>query len=127
MLARPLPRARGSFGLEAFKFSLYLLVPLAASAYFNNPENQRRSQDYWKYVTYPANPNTGLKEQLQELSRLQESREAYRNQLQSLTEERQTDVVVTHEDSNEPTSRRRHHHWWAFWRRHDESSTNTPS
>jgi hypothetical protein len=87
--------------LEAYKFGLYLLVPIGASLYFGNPQNQKRHAEYWSYVTYPANPNVGLrehiKEDLQWRQKQKEGREEYRKQLQELektAKRRSVDVDV---------------------------------
>ena len=75
---------RGSFSMEAWKFSIYLMVPILASVYFDSPENLRKSADYWKFVTYPSNPNTGLKEQIVKSQQQEAQRIAYREQLAQL-------------------------------------------
>ncbi|KAL7559992.1 hypothetical protein ACA910_013173 [Epithemia clementina (nom. ined.)] len=73
--------------LEAWKFSLYLGIPLLASWYYSDPARQRASADYWKYVVYPPNP-ANLKEQLMEQERLHreqlQQRAVYQEQLRRL-------------------------------------------
>ena len=63
--------AKGTTGfyLEGWKFSVYLAVPLFASWYFGDPQRQREAANYWQFVKYPANPNTGLKEQIEAIER----------------------------------------------------------
>lgn len=79
-------KGRRGFWLEGWKFGMYLMVPICASFYFDNPDNQRKAQDYWKFVQYPANPNTGMKESIEQAAKLQKQREVYREQLQLLQE-----------------------------------------
>lgn len=79
-------KGRQGFLLEGWKFGIYLLVPITASIYYNNPENQKKSADYWQYVKYPPNPSTGWKEQIELLQSQQKQREIYRQQLQELNE-----------------------------------------
>ena len=79
-------KGRQGFLLEGWKFAIYLLVPITASIYYNNPENQKKSADYWQYVKYPANPSTGWKEQIELMQSQQKQREVYRQQLQQLND-----------------------------------------
>ena len=70
--------------LEGWKFGVYILIPITASMYFGNPERQKQAADYWGYVKYPPNPNTGMKEQIEALRKQKEQRQAYREQLKEL-------------------------------------------
>jgi hypothetical protein len=74
--------------LEAWKFSVYISLPIIASVYHSNPENQKYWADYWQFIKYPENPNTNVKQKIQELAQQkQEQREqhlAYQKQLQAL-------------------------------------------
>lgn len=53
--------------LEAWKFGVYISIPIIASVYYSNPDNQRYWADYWQFIKYPENPNTNVKEKIQEL------------------------------------------------------------
>lgn len=77
-------KGRQGLFLEGWKFVVYLAVPITASIYFSNPENQKKSADYWQYVKYPPNPSTGWKEQIELLQSQSKQREIYRQQLQQL-------------------------------------------
>jgi hypothetical protein len=77
-------KGRQGFYLEAWKFAVYLAVPVGAAAYFGDPANQRRHAEYWSYVRYPADPSVGLAEQVKELHKQRAQREEYRRQLQDL-------------------------------------------
>ena len=55
--------------LEAYKFGLYISVPILASIIFNEPEVQRKCADYFQFLKYPANPNTNLREEFEQLAR----------------------------------------------------------
>jgi Pet100 len=74
--------------LEAWKFSIYISLPIIATVYHSNPETQKYWADYWRFITYPENPNTNVKQKIQELAQQkQEQREqhlAYQQQLQAL-------------------------------------------
>lgn len=77
-------KGKQGFYLEAWKFGVYLLIPIGASWWYSDPERQRQSADYWSYVRYPAHPNTGMRQQIEELAKQQRQREAYREQLMEL-------------------------------------------
>ena len=100
---RPLRMAKGRQGflLEGWKFAIYLLVPITASIYYNNPENQKKSADYWQYVKYPANPSTGWKEQIELMQSQQKQREIYRQQLQQLNDSTTSNAVTCDKELNE--------------------------
>jgi hypothetical protein len=55
--------------LEAYKFGLYISVPILASVIFNEPEVQRKCADYFQFLKYPANPNTNLREEFEQLAK----------------------------------------------------------
>ena len=80
--------AKGKTGLwiEGWKFSLYLALPLLASWYYNDPSRQKASVDYWRYVQYPANPNTDMRKQIADLQKQKEQRAAYQQQMRELQE-----------------------------------------
>ena len=110
-------KGRQGFALEAWKFSVYLIIPIVASVYFSEPKRQKEAADYWQYVRYPANPNVGMKQKIEELAKEQKQREVYREQLQALsqqaskTEQQQpttttttTTTTLEKEDSNSNSS-----------------------
>ena len=55
--------------MEAWKFAVYITVPIFASVVYNEPELQRVCADYFQFMKYPANPNTNLREEFEELSK----------------------------------------------------------
>jgi Pet100 len=71
--------------LEAWKFGVYISIPIIASVYYSDPETQRYWADYWQYIKYPENPNTNVKEQILKLAEQKElqreQRLAYHQQL----------------------------------------------
>jgi Pet100 len=71
--------------LEAWKFGVYISIPIFASVYYSDPETQRYWADYYQYIKYPENPNTNVKEQIQQLVQQKElqreQRLAYQQQL----------------------------------------------
>jgi hypothetical protein len=74
--------------LEAWKFSVYISLPIIASVYYTDPERQKEMADYWKFISYPENPNTNVRQKIQELAKekdeQREQRLAYQQQLQEL-------------------------------------------
>lgn len=91
--------------LEAWKFSIYLAVPIVASVYYSDPDNQRYWADYWQYIKYPENPNTNVKEQIQKLAEekglQREQRLVYKQQLQRLQEAAERSSTI-HEEVAQP-------------------------
>lgn len=79
--------------LEAWKFGIYLFIPIAASVYFNDPERQRYWADYFQFLKYPSSPNTNLKSQFEDLVEQQEKqkqqRDEYAEQMRKLQESAQ--------------------------------------
>ena len=74
--------------LEAFKFSVYLIIPISASLTFNDPRVQEWAANYFQFLKYPANPNTNLKEEFEDLLKKKreekEQRRIYAEQIQKL-------------------------------------------
>eukprot|EP00525_Craspedostauros_australis_P001780 CAMPEP_0198115812 /NCGR_PEP_ID=MMETSP1442-20131203/7303_1 /TAXON_ID= /ORGANISM="Craspedostauros australis, Strain CCMP3328" /LENGTH=140 /DNA_ID=CAMNT_0043773389 /DNA_START=139 /DNA_END=561 /DNA_ORIENTATION=- len=74
--------------LEAWKFGIYISIPIFASAYYSDPEAQKYWADYWQFIKYPENPNTNVKEKIRALAKekadLAQQRQAYRDQLREL-------------------------------------------
>ena len=97
-------KGRQGFLLEGWKFAIYLAIPITASVYFNNPDNQRKAADYWQYIRYPANPSTGWKEQIELMRSQKEQREAYRQQLQQLNGSTTTTDVESGSDRDGHTN-----------------------
>ncbi|KAL3923179.1 MAG: hypothetical protein SGILL_001800 [Bacillariaceae sp.] len=81
-------KGRKGFYLEAWKFSIYISIPVIASVYHADPEAQKYWADYWRFITYPENPNTNVKQKIQELAKEKEQKKeqhlAYQRQLQAL-------------------------------------------
>lgn len=74
--------------LEAFKFGVYLIIPISASLTFNDPRVQEWAANYFQFLKYPANPNTNLKEEFEEILKKKqedkEQRRLYAEQIQKL-------------------------------------------
>mmetsp|Transcript_57216 Transcript_57216/g.139502 ORF Transcript_57216/g.139502 Transcript_57216/m.139502 type:complete len:103 (-) Transcript_57216:359-667(-) len=81
-------KGRQGLYLEAWKFVVYISIPVFASVYYSNPENQKIMADYWKFIEYPENPNTHVKEKIEELAKekaeQRQQRQAYQDQLRQL-------------------------------------------
>ena len=109
--------AKGKTGLyiEGWKFGVYLAMPLLASWYYNDPQRQKAAVEYWKFVQYPANPNTDMRKQMQELKKQKEQRAAYRQQMQELQERAQRSRQAAVEQKAEAAKKQG---WWAsLWSR----------
>jgi Pet100 len=92
-------KGRQGFWLEGGKFAVYLLIPIAASVYYNSPENQKKAADYYQYIKYPSNPATGWKQVIEQAASQQEQRNAYRQQLQQLNNNSSKQSEDTPDDS----------------------------
>lgn len=104
-------RGRQGFLLEGWKFGVYLSIPVLASWYFGDPERQRASIDYWKYIHYPAAASeVNYEEEMKKYREQQDQRLAYREQLKALQQAANTPVEL-----EEKPARR----WWP-WGRRDE-------
>jgi hypothetical protein len=83
-------KGRKGLYLEAWKFSVYISIPVIASVYHANPETQKKWADYYKFIQYPENPNTNVKQKIQALAKEKEDKReqhlAYQRQLQALQE-----------------------------------------
>jgi septal ring factor EnvC (AmiA/AmiB activator) len=66
--------------LEAWKFVVYITIPVVASVYFNDPKKQQYWADYFQFLKYPASPNTNLKEQFDEMVEQKEKQKKQRNE-----------------------------------------------
>jgi hypothetical protein len=79
--------------LEAMKFSIYISIPVIASIMFNSPSTQTYWANYFQFLKYPANPNTNLKEEFEELQKkrdlVREQRKEYAEQVKKLQESAQ--------------------------------------
>ncbi|GFH61828.1 hypothetical protein CTEN210_18304 [Chaetoceros tenuissimus] len=105
---------RQGMKLEAFKFSVYILIPIGASLTFNDPNVQRWAADYFQFLKYPANPNTNLKgefEALVEKNRKEkEARREYAAQMQKLQEGAQKRRIEEQLAESEGEKKG----WWRF-------------
>mmetsp|Transcript_14300 Transcript_14300/g.18042 ORF Transcript_14300/g.18042 Transcript_14300/m.18042 type:complete len:119 (+) Transcript_14300:97-453(+) len=115
-------RGRNGFQIEAFKFTLYVGIPVVAAAVFNDPETVRWFVDHYKFVEYPATDNTReklkkqLEEQIQERKEFELQRKEYAKQLAKL-ESLTTSTV--NEDGNDGRGS-----WWRFgWFRKNQSDS----
>eukprot|EP00566_Odontella_aurita_P024653 CAMPEP_0113558370 /NCGR_PEP_ID=MMETSP0015_2-20120614/18311_1 /TAXON_ID=2838 /ORGANISM="Odontella" /LENGTH=105 /DNA_ID=CAMNT_0000459903 /DNA_START=76 /DNA_END=389 /DNA_ORIENTATION=+ /assembly_acc=CAM_ASM_000160 len=81
---------RKGLQIEAWKFGVYLAVPIVASVVYNDPDVQRVSADYFQFMKYPASPNTNLREEFDQLKekreKEKEQRKEYAEQMRRLRE-----------------------------------------
>ena len=95
--------------LEAWKFSIYLFIPIAASVYFNDPKRQQYWADYFQFLKYPSSPNTNLKHQFEDLVKQQEQqrqqRKEYAQQMRKLQESAQRNRMQRDNEQQEQTKR----------------------
>mmetsp|Transcript_25541 Transcript_25541/g.39219 ORF Transcript_25541/g.39219 Transcript_25541/m.39219 type:complete len:133 (+) Transcript_25541:158-556(+) len=81
-------KGRQGLYLEAWKFGVYISIPIFASWYYSYPETQQYWADYWQYIKYPENPNTNVRQKIKELGeqkeKEKEQRMVYQQQLREL-------------------------------------------
>merc|ERR1711865_325785 len=81
-------KGRQGFYLEAWKFGVYVSIPVIASFYFSDPKVISKSADYWRFIEYPENPNTNVRQKIKKIikdkEKQKEQRLAYQQQLQEL-------------------------------------------
>ena len=107
---------RQGMKLEAFKFGIYIGIPVLAAGFFNEPETVRWFVDYFQYVKYPAPASADpelrkqLKEQAEKRKLIQQQRNEYKKQLNQL------DQLVTRSNDNElqnnVQSKSNQQPWW---------------
>lgn len=112
--------------LEAFKFGVYLSLPVIASFTFNEPKVQEFCADYFQFLKYPANPNTNLREQFEDLAKKKqienEQRKKHTEELKKLHEnnarKRQLrEAAIAEEDTK--------HSGWLRWLRFRRRQNST--
>lgn len=95
--------------LEAWKFGVYLFIPIFASVYFNDPKKQQYWADYFQFLKYPSSPNTNLKAKFEELVEQQEKqkqqREEYAQQMKRLQESAQRSRLERSEEAEQENKR----------------------
>lgn len=131
--------------LEAFKFGIYLLIPISASLTFNDPRVQRWAADYFQFLKYPSNPNTNLKQEFEELLKKKqeekEQRRIYAEQLQKLQESARASRLALQDSSTviqqqgkegDGVTNSQRRSWFSWIRRErrvlkDDANSNTSS
>ena len=106
-------KGRAGFQLEAWKFGIYISIPIVASMIFNSPTVQKASADYFQFLKYPANPNTNLKEDFERYARdfekTQQQREEYAKQVRKLAERTEQAQESVPNGNNEKRG------WFGLW------------
>jgi hypothetical protein len=111
-------KGRAGLQLEAWKFGIYLGIPIVASMGFNSPTVQAWAADYFQFLKYPANPNTNLKGDFeafqQEYEKTQKQREEYRAQVRKLAErvEGKQEEIIIISPAGDDTKKRG---WFGLW------------
>mmetsp|Transcript_19873 Transcript_19873/g.43163 ORF Transcript_19873/g.43163 Transcript_19873/m.43163 type:complete len:124 (+) Transcript_19873:260-631(+) len=113
-------KGRQGLYLEAWKFGIYVSIPVIASVYFSDPETIKKQADYWRFIEYPENPNTNVRQKIQELAKEKEEqraqRMAYRQQLQELQRAAERSSSVNDDDDNDATDiTEKRRSWWRRW------------
>lgn len=110
--------------LEAWKFGVYISIPVIASVFFTDPETLKKSADYWRFIEYPENPNTNVRQKIQELIKEKEEqkaqRMAYQEQLKELQRAAQrssstNDDYDNDDGGNSSDLPERRRSWWRRW------------
>ncbi|CAB9528359.1 expressed unknown protein [Seminavis robusta] len=83
-------KGRAGFALEFWKFGVYLMIPVGASIYWNNPDRVKANADYWQFIKYPpSDPDKvreEVKDRIQREKKEREQRQAYMEQMKILQE-----------------------------------------
>ena len=113
-------KGRQGFYLEAWKFGVYVSIPVIASVYFSEPGQIKKSADYWRFIEYPENPNTNVRQKIQALAKekeeQREQRMAYQKQLQELQRSAErSSSAVDDDDENSPGIPEQRRSWWRRW------------
>mmetsp|Transcript_46111 Transcript_46111/g.68692 ORF Transcript_46111/g.68692 Transcript_46111/m.68692 type:complete len:145 (-) Transcript_46111:51-485(-) len=127
---RPLNRG---LRLEAWKFGVYLMIPIGASWYFNAPDRQTYWADYFEFIKQPPSPNTNLKQQFEDLQKQRESqkeqRKEYLEQLAKLqaSAKKSREAARKFQEEEEEASKKKKG-WLSRWfgrrrRQEDDSAT----
>ena len=94
---------------------IYITLPICLSLYFSNPETQRYWADYYQFIKYPENPNTNVREKIQELAkekqRQAEQHKVYQQQLRDLADA----AKRSHNFENELSANETKSSWWERW------------
>eukprot|EP00533_Pseudo-nitzschia_delicatissima_P010882 CAMPEP_0116098802 /NCGR_PEP_ID=MMETSP0327-20121206/11432_1 /TAXON_ID=44447 /ORGANISM="Pseudo-nitzschia delicatissima, Strain B596" /LENGTH=139 /DNA_ID=CAMNT_0003590643 /DNA_START=203 /DNA_END=623 /DNA_ORIENTATION=- len=101
-------KGRQGLYLEAWKFGVYVSIPVIASAYFSDPQTIKEQAEYWKFIEYPENPNTNVRQKIQKLAKekeeQREQRMAYQLQLQELQRSAARSSSASIDDEEEESS-----------------------
>jgi len=123
-------KGRQGLYLEAWKFGVYVSIPVIASVYFSDPKTIKQQADYWKFIEYPENPNTNVRQKIQKLAKekeeQREQRMAYQKQLQELQRAaaRSSDYDAEKDDDAADIAGRRRSWWRRWFGRGENSATN---
>ena len=111
-------KGRQGLMLEAWKFGVYISIPVFASAYYSDPKTIKEQAEYWKFIEYPENPNTNVRQKIQKLAKekeeQREQRMAYQKQLQELQRSAERSSSMGQFDDEDNLSERRGS-WWRRW------------
>lgn len=128
-------KGRPGLYLEAWKFGVYVSIPVIASVYFSEPETIKKQADYWRFIEYPKNPNTNVRQKIQELAKEKEDqrsqRMAYQRQLEELQSAAERSSSVNYDDDDSAGIPEKRRSWWRRWfsgnseKTHDSSQTTT--
>jgi Pet100 len=111
-------KGRPGFALEMWKFGVYLMIPVGASIYWNDPDRVKQNADYWQFIKYPPSDPDKVREEVQERiqreKKEQEQRRIYRDQLQKLQESanRSKQQPSIEQQYNSTTTTKSSHGWW---------------
>jgi hypothetical protein len=123
---------RQGMRLEAWKFGVYLIIPISASLTFNDPQIQEWAADYFQFLKYPANPNTNLKGEFEELLQKKqvekEQRRLYAEQVQKLHDSAQASrLELAARDAADEERRKLGWFSWLRFRRGNTSASSSQS
>ena len=102
--------------LEAWKFGVYISIPIFASYYYSDPARVKATVEYWQYVKVPPNPNAGMKQRIEEMLLQEQKQKAYLEQIRIINENTMKAEIAQKQfeidEINEKSSRR---YGWLRW------------
>jgi len=123
---RKMVKGRQGLYLEAWKFAVYVSIPVVASAYFSDPKTIKEQAEYWRFIEYPENPNTNVRQKIQKLAKekeeQREQRLVYQRQLQELQRAAARSSSVDYDNGEDEGLTGRRRSWWRRWFGRGESS-----
>ena len=118
-------KGRPGIALEVWKFGVYLMIPVGASIYYNDPARVKQNADYWQFIKYPPSDPDKVREEVHERIQREkkelEQRRIYLEQMKQLQES--ANRSSKHSQSQSQQDDTNSNGWWSwlgFGRKHNE-------